>query len=180
MTTDDETRYGPTSGLVSGWIAVVLCAALAVVLPFAGQDRTTLRFAVGAALAALVIWAYTARPRIIMRPGTLVLRNPWSTWLVPVGLVDDVHVRLTTRVMVAGRSYEGVAVGKALRVLSGAKPRSWGTVDPVPDLLEERVLAAAESARAVGSPAGEVVRVWAVPELVVVAVLGVVELALVL
>ena len=177
MAAEDETRYGPTAGLTAGWIGVVLCAALAVGLPFTGQDRTTLRFAVGGALAAVVIWTFTIRPRIILAPGTLALRNPLSTWLVPVGLVDDVVVRVTTHVVVGERVFEGVAVGKTLRVLAGSK-LVWGNPDPVPDLLVQRVLAAAENARAAGTPTGEPERVWAVPVLVAAGVLGVALLAL--
>lgn len=178
MTTNDEKRYGPTAGRVTGWIGLLGCASVAIVLPFTGQDRTTVRFAVSMALAGVVIWAFVARPRITLTPTTLHLRNPLSSWWVPVGLVDEVVVRLTTRVTASGRTFDATAVGRPARSFARTMAKPWEAPDLVADLMVADVLAASASARAVGPVTGRIERHWAVPELGAIAILSLALLVL--
>lgn len=175
---NEVRRYGPTSGLVTGWIGLAGCALLAVGMPFTGQDQTTLRVAVGAALAGVVIWMIMLRPNVILTSSLLELRNPLTTWQIPVGLVDAITVGVVARVEAAGRSYDAVAVGRPVRVVRRNAERPWGSSDMVADRLTEDVLHAAATARAVGQETGIVQRLWAVPELSAIGVLSLVLLVL--
>lgn len=172
MTEIEEKRFGPTSGVVTGWIGIAGCAAVVVLLPFASNDRTAFRFVVGAALAAVFIWAFVARPRIILSPSRLRLRNALSTWEIPTALVDGITIGVVTRVEVAGRPYDGAAVGRPVRLFKRAGESRWSSPDLVPDLLIEEVELAAAAARAAGHAGGDVKRVWAVPELTAIGVLS--------
>lgn len=178
MTTSQEKRYGPTAGLITGWIGLVGCAGFAIYLPFTGQDRTTLRFAVATVLAGLVIWAFMVRPRVILTPTTLHLRNPLSTWSLPVGLVDDVLVGFTTRVTAAGRTLDATAVGRPTKAFARKATKAWGSPDQEPDIMVGDVLAAAKQARAAGEEPGTIQRHWAVPELAAIAILSLALLVL--
>lgn len=175
MTTNEEKRYGPTTGLVTGWIGVVGCAAAAICLPFTGQDRTTFRFALVFALAGVVIWAFLARPRIVLTSTTLVLRNPLSSWSLPVGLIDEVIVGFATRVTAVGRTYDATAVSRPPRAFARPATKRWASPDLVVEIMVQDVLAAAKLARAAGPEAGTIQRHWAVPEL---SAIGVLSLAL--
>ncbi|HEX4190660.1 MAG TPA: hypothetical protein VHZ06_06650 [Marmoricola sp.] len=191
-----EQEYGPTSGVVTGWIGMVICTAVVVAVPVVNHDLESARIAVGAAVAGTLIWMTMLRPRIIVRlPDTLLLRNPLSTWEVPLAAVDSVRVRAITRVGVGERNYDGVAVGRPVRPprpaglgLPGIGGRRGAvTPDPSPsrarlrpsattpnaiaDLMTEQLLAAADRARAAGQAGAGVDRVWAVPELAVLATL---------
>lgn len=179
-----EQRYGPTSGELSGWFGVVLTTLLAVGLPLYEQDRETLRVAVGAALVGVLVWSYMLRPKIIVRAGeTLLLRNVFSTWSVPLASVETVSIGALTRVGTTSGSYEAVGVGRPLRsmIRSSGRPAVQARAaagDVVPDLVIEQVLLAAERARAAGHPPGPVTRIWATETLVVLGVLAFVLLGL--
>lgn len=150
--------FGPTSGLVTGWFASALfflVGLLLVTSDTAGWGALVL--AVG-----LVLWCFLARPRIVLEDGTLELRNAFSSWLVPLGLVEDVSVRHATVVTAAGRTYVGDAVGRsALEVLRGQE-RSG---------LADRLLAEIQREKKRTRKKGEVIRTWAVAHLVVIALL---------
>ena len=96
MATPSSQSFGPTSGLLTGWFASALLAAGGVALVFGDS------LGWGALLlaVALVVWSFLARPRVVLDEGTLELRNAFSSWLVPVGRVDDVEVRQGTVVTV--------------------------------------------------------------------------------
>ncbi len=189
-----EQRYGPTSGNVSGVVGMLGCLVAAVWLPIAEHDLVATRWALGAGAGAVAIWAYMLRPRIIVQPETLVLRNPLSSWLVPLAGVRVVQVRVLTRITTtAGTTYDAVAVGRPIKSLTGRKrTTSFGvfgrsvSADPDPvsskfryartdtpdgtaDLMTEQVLAAADRAREAGRADGPVRRVWATPELVLIS-----------
>ncbi|HET6152071.1 MAG TPA: hypothetical protein VFE15_03895 [Marmoricola sp.] len=197
-----EQEYGPTSGVVTGWIGMVLCAVLIVAVPVANQDLGSARIAVGVGVAAALIWMTMLRPRIIVRlPDILLLRNPLSTWEVPLAAVESVSVRAITRVGVGERTYDGVAVGRPVRpprpagaglpgfggrrgVVRSEPPTGKARLRPnastpnaIADLMTEQLLAAADRARAAGQSDTGIDRVWAVPEL---AVLGALTVALVI
>lgn len=178
MRTDDARRYGPTGGLIIGWIGLVGCAVVAIVLPFTGQDRETLRFALAVALVGVVIWAFVVRPRIILTATTLELRNPLSAWSVPVDLVDKVEVDFTTRVTAMGRTLNATGVGRNPRGLTRTATPPWTSADRVVDIMVQDVLAAAAQARGADPAGGAIERHWAVPELAVIAVLSLAVLVL--
>ncbi|MCW2856266.1 MAG: hypothetical protein JWR52_1881 [Marmoricola sp.] len=190
-----EQRYGPTSGAITGMLGVLGCLVLAVGLPFAGHDLLTTRWSLGAGAAAVLLWSFMLRPRIIVKDGTLELRNPLSSWLLGLAEVDAVQVRAVTRVRTtSGGSYDAVAVGRPIRTLAGRKQRrSFGIggfggrvelapeptsvkpkyartngPDAIADLMIEQILAAAARAREARTADVGVRRDWAILELVLI------------
>jgi len=190
-----EQKYGPTTGALTGWLGLVLCVGGIVPLltdPTAGRIR--LAFAI--ALAGVVVWSFMLRPRIIIReqePSTLLLRNPFSTWQVPLAAINRVQIKAITRVEVEGAGYDGVAVGRRVKAMVrgpvvkhgdglltpglrlGTPPRrepkhpSATSPEAIADLLTEQILAASDRAKESGQPTEPVLRHWAWVELVLLA-----------
>jgi hypothetical protein len=185
----DEPVYTPTSGTVSGWvglaIAVIVLAAVLV------DDRTLhgLRYGLAALVFGVLVWSFLLRPRVVVGSREVELRNPFSSWHVPLAGVRVVEVRAVTRVSTEDRTYEGVAVGRPARsLLRGGQQRTRfletpgrsirlpnepeatrrqrGQLDAnaVADLLVEQILHGADRARESGQQPAPVRRTWAVLE----------------
>lgn len=177
-----EQRYGPTSGTLSGWAGLVFCAAVVVALLLGGPDLVRVRWTIAVLAVGVAIWAVMLRPLIIVRAPVVELRNPFSSWLVPLATIDLVVVRVITRIEAGGRTYDAVAVGRRIRKMVSREQRDpisesrtkridASTPETLADLMTGQILAAAENARRSGQDAGPAVRVWAVPELAVLAAL---------
>ena len=190
-----EQRYGPTTGGFTGWLGVVMCTAAgvsALMQPDAGE----IRFALVLALTGMLIWCYLLRPRIIVRePATLVLRNAFSSWVVPLAAITVVRVKAITRVEAGDLAYDGIAVGRRVKSMVrgttvrrgegfadagralGDPPRRErkhgvaNTPEAIADLMTEQILAAATRAREAGQVAGPARRTWAWVELALLAAL---------
>lgn len=189
-----EQRYGPTTGVFSGWVGLLMCAAAAVALAM-NASTASVRFALVFAAFGVLVWCYMLRPRIIVREtgSTLVLRNAFSTWLIPLAAITVVRVKAITRVEVGDQGYDGIAVGRRIKAMvRGMQPRRGdgfadagrtlgdpprreskhpraSSPEAIADLMTEQVLAAAGRAKEAGQPTGSVRRTWAWPELAVLA-----------
>lgn len=194
-TSTPERRYGPTSGGLLGVLGLLLCAATLVYVVVGGIHQVSARVGIATLAAAVLIWAYLLRPRIIVEAGgdTLVLRNPIITYRIPLSAVRMVGVKVVTTVKTADARYDAVAVGYSLRKVirsgrahTGASPLvmqpQFRMLEPPPtrrveraeqDVMTEHVLAAAQQARERGLADSPVVRTVAVPELVALAALAV-------
>jgi hypothetical protein len=187
----DELVYKPTSGAATGWAGVAL--ALVVVLAVLVEDRTLrgTRYALGGSLFGLLVWCYMLRPRLVIGSTLLELRNPFSSWHVPLAAVERVAVRAVTSVYTDDRRFDGLAVGRPVRSLmrgQTAARRSIGVpglggtrisegaaasrlpqgrldANMVANLVVEQILYAAERARATGQRATDARRSWAAVEL---------------
>jgi hypothetical protein len=196
---DDGQTFTPSSGAGAGWtgVVIVVIALVAVVL----DDRTLggARIAVVAAIFGLLVWCYMLRPRVVIGSSELELRNPFTSWHVPLAAIRKVAVRAVTLVYTDDRRFDGVAVGRPVRTLvrgrtvpqrslgvpgfganrisegADASRQPKGQLDPntYADFLTEQVLAHAERAResAPESEPGAARRSWAWPELAGLAVL---------
>lgn len=190
-----EQRFGPTSGMVIGWIGIASGLALAVWLLVAGRGVADVRAAIVLLVFVLLCWCFLARPRVVIGASDVELRNALSSWHVPLASVEDVQVRQATMVVTDERSYVGIGVGHPMRKLvrgdrapasgpesvggpSGGKaaPSAPGQTAEVPAFMTARVLEAAAHARSAGSGAAPVRRTWARVEL---AGFGVLVVALV-
>lgn len=199
---DDRRIFTPSSGTGAGWTGLVIAviAVVAVLL----DDRTLggARIALVAAIFGLLVWSYMLRPRVVIGSSELELRNPFTSWHVPLAAIRKVSVRAVTLVYTDDRRFDGVAVGRPVRTLvrgrtvpqrslgvpgfganrisegADASRQPKGQLDPntFADFMTEQVLAHAERAReaAAESELGAARRSWAWPELVVLAVLVVV------
>jgi hypothetical protein len=178
--------FGPTTGLVTGWLGLAIAAG--VVVFTLAEDRTALgaRVVLGALVCALVLWCYLLRPRVILEGDRLELRNAFSTWAIPWTRVGEVLVRTVTRVYVGDRAYVGMAVGHSARSMMRAARKERKTLvaephvstravdQPLPSLIEEAIRDRARTAQEAAGPdvaRGEITRTWAVPELVALLVL---------
>ncbi|MFL6155781.1 MAG: hypothetical protein ACJ72D_06820 [Marmoricola sp.] len=190
-----EQRYGPTSGTLSGWAGLVLCALLVVAFSVSHFDAVSVRWILVVLAVAVLIWSMMLRPVIIVRGATVVLRNPFSSWLVPLAAIEVVAVRAVTRIEAGGQGYNAVAVGRRVRKMVGRESAgritdlgsSGGRLSTPPepktnridastperlaDLMTDQILAAADDARRSGQQPGPVERVWAWPELGALAAL---------
>lgn len=200
--TSPVQRYGPTSGTITGVIGLVCCAFVAVAALAGGVSTTSLQVALGALALGVLAWAFLLKPRIIVEEGErmlLLLRNPLVSHRVPLAAVKVVGVRTVTTVKTEDERFDAVAVGYPLRkIVRGnvarpahptpglgiphaplpAEPRHdrkqhHGSQD-IQMLMTDRILAAAERARASGQPAGAAERRYAVAEIGLLAVLGIV------
>jgi hypothetical protein len=186
-TTDSARRvFGPTTGLVTGWLGLAIAAAVVVFTLVEDRTAVGVRVVLGALVCALVLWCYLLRPRVILEADRLELRNAFSTWTIPWTRVGDVLVRTVTRIYVGERAYVGVAVGHSARSMMRAARKERRTLvaephvstravdQPLPSLIEEAIRDRARTAQEAAGPEadrGEVTRRWAVPELVALVVL---------
>jgi len=183
---DGRRVFGPTTGLVTGWLGLAIVAAVVVFTLVEDRGAVGVRVVLGALVCGLVLWCYLLRPRVILEVGALELRNAFSTWVIPWTRVGDVLVRTVTRIYVGEKVYVGMAVGhtarsmmrtarKERKTLVAAPHVSTRAVDqPLPSLIEDAIRDRARTAQDLAEPAadrGEVTRRWAVPELVVLGVL---------
>ena len=186
----DDHVYTPTSGTVSGWIGLVIAGAFLVAVLAGDRSVGGARYAFAALIFALLLWCYMLRPRVVVGGSDVELRNPFSSWHVPLVDVRSVEVRAVTMVTTDARRYDGVAVGRPARtLLRGGQQRARfmstpgrtmrlpnepeatrlqrGQLDAnaVADLVVEQVLFAAGQARERGETSRPATRTWAALEL---------------
>lgn len=178
-----EFNFPPSSGVLTGWLAVLLGIGGTVwaLVSIGSMDDQVVafRFAIGSALLVVVGYAFMLRPRIKVTDGVLLLVNPLEDITMPLSIVDKVLVRSTTKVYVDQRKYTAVAVGRKVRHMAGNnRPRP----DQVPDLLEEWVYQLIKDAKLEPSSPDAAVRRtpvwWLIVPLAVLAVALVVSLLL--
>jgi len=197
----DDQLFKPTSGTASGWLGLGLAAVAlgAVVL----DDRTVqgLRFAIAACIFGLLVWCFLLRPRLVIRSSDLELRNPFTSWHVPLAAVRKVAVRAVTMIYTDERRFDGVAVGRPVRSLARGQsvrqrhlglpglgssrisegaaasrtPKGQLDANMLADFVVERILESADRARQVSPTPPPPRRSWAWPEL---AALGLLLVAL--
>lgn len=180
MSAEPVQWFKPTSGRVTGVMAVV---AAAVVLVMAVAGRAPAVFAVGALLFGLLAWATLLRPRVGLRGDTLLVRGMLSTVEIPVAAVDNVAVRQVLAVWAGEHRYVSPAIGLPYRDIARERRRPDGLAPERPGAeaayahhVGDTIIARAKHARSGGAPAGEVPEVrrhWARPEIAALAVLAV-------
>jgi hypothetical protein len=197
----DERLFTPTSGTTIGWCGLALVVGVLVFILVEDRSTVSIRFALAVAMFGVLVWCYMLRPRLVIGPAEVELRNAFSSWHVPLVEVRRVAVRTITRVYTADGQYDGVAVGRSVRSLrtggAGARrpsrmpglnpsfsiedtpalkrPQANLDADGIADFVTEQLLAAADRVRAEGPRGGSApYRTWAVPELtgLLVLVLG--------
>jgi hypothetical protein len=196
----EERRFTPTSGTTIGWCGLALVAGVLVFILVDDRSTVSIRFALGVAMFGVLVWCYMLRPRLVIGPTEVELRNAFSSWHVPLADVRRVAVRTITRIYTDDGQYDGVAVGRSVRSLrrGGAgsrrafrmpglnpsfsiedtpalkRPQANLDSDGVADFVTEQLLVSAERARDEGQAGGSTpYRTWAVPELTGLLVLAV-------
>jgi hypothetical protein len=195
----DERRFTPTSGTVVGWSGIALvCGVLAFIL-LDDRSLVSIRFALAVAMFGVLVWCYMLRPRLVIGPVEVELRNAFTSWFVPLADVRRVAVRTFTRVYTDERHFDAVAVGRPVRSMRGGRsggarafrmpglnpsftiedtpalrrPQATLNADGVADFVTEQILSAADEARATARTGGSPHRSWAWRELAGLALLAV-------
>lgn len=177
-----QHRFPPTSGVVAGWIGVALAVAGVTTALVSDPSRNGVRFALAAGAFGVLVWCNMLRPRVVIGPRVLELRNAYSSWHVPLRAVRRVAVRAITRVYTEERAFNAVAVGRPVRAMIRPQVRPGDVSDIVAsrdqldsdlvaDFVTDQILIAADRARSEGQEPGAVTRTWAVPELGALALL---------
>jgi hypothetical protein len=183
---DDDHVYTPTTGTVSGWTGLVIAGAFVLAVLLGDWSVGSVRYAVAALIFALLMWCYMLRPRVVIGGSEVELRNPFSSWHVPLVDVRSVEVRAVTMLTTEERRYDGVAVGRPARtLLRGGQQRTRFLATPgrttrlpnepeatrlqrgqldanaIADLVVEQVLFGADQARERGETSRPARRSWA-------------------
>ena len=114
-------RFRPTGGLVSGVLAMAFVAAVVVVGLAELTSGFPLPFVTAALVMGVLVWAAMLRPRVWATADDLVLRNMFSTAVIPLAAIEGVVVRQVMAVRAGERRYVSPAVGKPRGRSSG-----WG------------------------------------------------------
>ena len=173
-------KFTPTSGRFVGVIGLLLSGLVLVSALWDGLHRADIAVFLGVVLAAVVVWAFTLRPRLALEGDDLVMRRSFSTVWIPLVAIETVVIRQVFAVRTPQGRFVSSAAGHPLRRL---RKRAGGEFDPAnvyADFVEQRVRQRVDDERAkAGLGAGQqaagavVRRGWAWPEI------GVAGLALV-
>lgn len=184
-------RFGPTSGLVSGSVGLLLAAGTVGYVAVVEPTPTGLKVALGAALFAALTWAVVLRPRVLVVDDRVVLRNAFRDTHIPLSAVEHVTLGQALTVWAGGERHQCLGVSRSGRAQIRAQRRqaaasTYGAGEAVAaaaahDREQEtyavrrlRVLANGAQRLPGDGEAPEPVRhTWAWPEVVAVATTGV-------
>lgn len=147
LSSDDEVeRFHATTGRVTGWMTVVLAAAVALTGVVYLGDGFPLWLVSSAALVGVLAWAAMLRPALWVRDDRLVMRNMLETIQIRLVAVEELAVRQVLAVRAADRRWVSTAVGRSLRKTMGSGRRSTAVLDgraatsvKYVDFVEERL-----------------------------------------
>jgi hypothetical protein len=150
-------RFRPTSGRITGVLALLLVAAV-VVSALADPDSGLPLPVVAASLVmGVLVWSAMLRPRVWVTGEHLVLRNMLHTAEIPLAAIEKVAVQQVLAVSAGEKRYVSPAVGKSWRSTVGANRsdaersaagRRGAAETSYPEFVEERIARLAEEARA--------------------------------
>lgn len=154
-TGDPVEKFRPTSGRVTGVLAVVLAVAIGVTGIIDRGEGFPAEVVAGAGLAGVLAWASMLRPALWLTPTDLVMRNMLETVHLPLAAVEEMAVRQVLAVSVGERRYVSTALGKswrkALRSSAPGRRASDGdqrvTDVPYVDFVEQRLRQRVDDAR---------------------------------
>lgn len=144
MSTESTETFRPTSGRVTGvlaLVAVVGIVVLGVLEPFPAP------VVAGALVVGVLVWASMLKPRVVVADRRLVLRNMLETVSIPLAAVEELAVRQVLAVRVGEKRYVSPAIGRSWRsALKSGRPRSEATKGEgavrdasYPDVVENRI-----------------------------------------
>lgn len=143
---DDVERFHATTGRVTGWMTVVLAAAVALTGVVYLDNGFPLWLVSSAALVGVLAWAAMLRPALWVRDDRLVMRNMLETIQIRLVAVEELAVRQVLAVRAADRRWVSTAVGRSLRKTMSSGRRSTAVLDgkaatsvKYVDFVEERL-----------------------------------------
>lgn len=147
-------RFRPTSGPVTGGIALVVVLAVVVIGVLDRQSGFPAPVVTGALVVGVLVWAAALRPRVWVTEQSLVMRNMLDTVSVPLAAIEEIVVRQVLAVRAGRKRYVSPAVGRSWRqtLRSGKKgPSAAAGAEPAgsyPDFVEQRIRRLADDERA--------------------------------
>jgi hypothetical protein len=191
---DPVQKFKPTHGTVLGYLGLVVAALVVLALLTTEPGLTGVRWSLGIAIAAVLVWAVMIRPRATAYDETLVLHHALSDTHLPLAQIDTVVVRQMLNVWIGEHRYLCAGIGRSTRKLLKSRSRGpmaglglrqaddhpgmgdvadFGSGADYATFVETRIEDLARSAkRDRQSEPPRVRRTWAVPELTALAVLG--------
>ncbi len=179
-------EFRPTSGRISGFLAIAFALLVVVVAALPGDQGIAPYVVWGVLFAGVLAWAAMVRPRLWATESDLVMRNTLSTFTIPLAAIEAVAVRQVCAVRAGRRRYVSPVVGMSVRQIN-RKARASNDVEsmkvadiPYATHVEDRIHHLAELARMreginlmsdeqVARASG-VRREWAYPEIAALAV----------
>lgn len=187
MTDDVVESFRPTSGRITGVIALALVATIVLVGLLDREQGFPPSVVWASLVVGVVVWSAMLRPRLWVTSSDVVMRNMFSTVWVPLIAIEQIIVRQVVAMRAGDARYVSPAVGKSWRkTLTSSKEPRLGAAQSYPAFVEERLHQLAEDARAKAgiallsdeqlAAADGVRRSWAWPEIaaLTVAVTGLV------
>jgi hypothetical protein len=146
-------RFRPTSGRVTGVLAVLLAAAVVVIALVDPQRGFSAPVTAVAVLVGLLAWSAMLRPALWVTERHLVMRNMLETIHIPLAAIEELAVRQVLAVRAGDRRFVSSVVGRPLRKVMRHHPREVADPAKPPtevayaDFVEDRVRELAEQAR---------------------------------
>lgn len=170
MATDAEERFQPTSGRFGGVIGIVLAVVVAGIGVVDGGVVEVPWILPTAILVGVLSWTMLLRPRVWVTRDDLVLRQPFSTQVLPLAAIGSLAVGRVLECRVQGKRYVSAAIGRTVREVLRDRAQPAGAIAErsYGDFVERRLSELQEKARRRTGDAdpGEVRRIWAWPEIV--------------
>jgi hypothetical protein len=144
-------RFQPTSGRVSGWLTVAICAAVVVGGVAYLDDGFPAWVAAAGLLVGVLAWAAMLRPSLWATEDHLVMRNLAETVHIRLAAVEEMAVRQVLAVRADDRRFVSTVVGRSWRkaMLSRRRPGEDGVRDGMSyaDWAEHRLHELVDGAR---------------------------------
>ena len=174
-------RYS-SGGLVSGVVGLVAVAAVIGFGLFSDADGFAPWAYPALLFAGVLVWAILLRPAVLLHREELELRNVLHSRFIPFARMTSVTINQMTVVGVGHDTFVGSGFGRSRTTINrDAKAERDAATGQhsVGWLVEEKLRRRMKPHDPVTDP-GEIRRVWAVPEIVALAVLAVVTLVVAL
>lgn len=145
-------RFHPTSGRVSGWLALVLGAVVALAGLAYLDDGFPAWVAAAGLLVAVLAWASMLRPALWATGEHLVMRNLAETVHIRLAAVEELAVRQVLAVRAGDRRHVSTVLGRTWRkaiVTRGSGPQADGPTEGMAyvDWAEHRLHELVDAAR---------------------------------
>ena len=172
---NEVERFRATNGRVVGVIGLAIALVVLVIPVVQDPSDVPPGLVAGCLLGGLVVWVVLLRPAARVEGADLVLRGPLDSRWVPLAAIDRAAVGVVLVVLVDGSRYTNTSISRTRResarddkAVGDLAKRSYGA------FVESRIRRLVDDAHAAGVPAGDVRRERAWPEIIGLAVLGVV------
>jgi hypothetical protein len=150
-------RFHPTSGQVTGWMAVVLAAVLVVAGVAYADEGFPLWVTAAGLLVGILAWAAMLRPALWATHEHLVMRNLTETVHIRLAAVEEMAVRQVLVVRAVDQRFVSTVVGRTWRKALTSRHRPGGLADTAAlaptegmhyaDFVENRLFDLVEKAR---------------------------------